>query len=214
MPGEWWLRLFLVLLVLYLGLMAGMVCGAPLDEALAIVRRGPVLEAGQAVLREQTGQRNWKASVSFRWQQQSVLDETGLSQAGPSAGFAVSIPLFDRSKELADAKARAELVNAEADHVAGFLTMVEALAVAKAKRNAADELRGLYRDELAYWKQAVSQGMEEAKALWPKAGQLKQAELDYRAAEAAHRVKHEAVARQYGGDEWRRLASLLDAIAK
>jgi predicted exporter len=57
MPGEWWLRIFLVLLALYLGLMAGMVWGAPLDEALAIVRRTPAMEAGQAVLREQTGQR-------------------------------------------------------------------------------------------------------------------------------------------------------------
>jgi hypothetical protein len=126
----------------------------------------------------------------------------------------VSIPLFDRSKELADAKARAELTEKEATHIEGFLGMVESLTGARAKLAAADELRGLYRDELAYWKQSVSQGMEEAKALWPKAGQLKQAEMDYRGADSAYRVKREAVARQFGGDEWRRLASLLDAIAR
>ncbi len=211
MPLEWWIRLVLILIALHFFEEAR---GAPLDEVLAIVRRSPLVEAGQAVLREQTAQRNWKANVTFRWQQQTSFDETGLSQAGPSAGFAVTIPLFDRSHELAVAKARAEMTEKVASHIEGFLTMVEGLSAARTKLEATGELRGLYRDELEYWKQSVTQGLEEAKSLWPKAEALKQAENEYRAAELAFRLKRESVARQYGGGEWRRLASLLDAIAR
>lgn len=182
---------------------------APLDEALALVReRHPVLVAERAQLAEYARQRDWAAKVTVGWTQRGT-DYGG--EAGTNAGVNLSIPLFDRKRQLERAKTQAAYAEKRAGIEAAFLGAVQALGKEAEAGRAQARLRDLYRDRLAYRKQQVDEGLQVADALWAEAEAVQKAEQAQAQSEAELQAGLEMVAREYGGDEWKRLQALLAA---
>lgn len=185
---------------------------APLDEALALVReRHPVLVAERAQLAERARQHDWAAKVSVGWTQRGT-DYGG--EAGTNAGVNLSIPLFDRKRQLERSKAQAAYAEKRAGIEAAFLRAVQALGKEAAAGRAQARLRDLYRDRLAYRKQQVDEGLQDADTLWTEAEALQRAEQAVARADGELAAELETVAREYGGSEWKRLQALLAAHVK
>lgn len=185
---------------------------AALDEALTLVREcHPVLVAERTQLAEYARQHDWAAKVSVGWTQRGT-DFGG--EAGSNAGVNLSIPLFDRKRQLDRAKAQAVYADKRASIEAGFLGEVKALGKQADESNAQIQLRDLYRDRLAYRKQQVDEGLQDADALWSEAETVQKAEQALTKSDAELQLGLEMVAREYGGDEWKRLQALLAAHVK
>lgn len=198
-----------MLCLLFLPLVAN--AGA-LDEALVLVRQcHPVLVAERSQLAEYARQHDWAAKVSVGWTQRGT--EFG-GEAGTNAGVNLSIPLFDRKRQLDRAKAQAVYAEKRASIEAAFLDDVKALGQEAGETKAQTQLRDLYRDRLAYRKQQVDEGLQDADALWAEAEAVQKAEQALVKFEAELQSGLEMVAREYGGDEWKRLQVLLAAHVK
>ena len=197
---------------LWLLLLPCAVSAAPLDEALGLVREyHPVLNASRAQLDEQARQRDWAARVSLGWTQRGT--EFG-GEGGANAGVNLTIPLFDRKHELERARARAAFAEKRAGIEAAFLRDVRALGKSAGEAQAQTRMRDLYRDRLAYRKQQVEEGLQDADALWVEAEALQRAEQAVARSEGELAAELETVAREYGGSEWKRLQALLAAHVK
>lgn len=199
----------LLLLLLLLPLAAG---ASPLDEALAIVQAGnPVLIAEHRQLDMLDRQRNWTARVSLGWTKRGTEYGGG---AGSNAGVQLSIPLFDRKRDLDRAEALSGLAATRARITAGFLADVKALDKQAVDLVSAGKLRDLARDRLEYRRKQVDEGLQEADRLWSEAEAFQKAEQDVEQARAALEAGLEATAREYGGEEWKQLRALLAAHVK
>jgi hypothetical protein len=183
-----------------------------LDEALRLVLAShPVLVAEQAEVAETAHQRAWSSDVTLSYY------ERGTEYGGPSGGNAalrLRIPLFDRSHELAAAKARTSLEKARETVRAAFLAEVERIGAQGAKVRELDTMRQFYRDRLEYRRKQVDEGIEDAGSLWPEAEKLQQVEFDYRAEKGKLEMMRESVAREYGGRQWTKLRDLLAELAR
>lgn len=178
-----------------------------LDEAVALVRvHHPVLAAQAAEYAETARQYAWSADVSLSYH------EKGTEHGGPGGGNAalrVSIPLFDRSRELKTVKARTGVEKARDRVLAAFLADVEKLGVQAAKVRELATMKRFYRDRLEYSKRQVDEGMIEADDLWEAAEKVQLAEFDHRAEAGRLVTMRERIAREYGGARWTRLLDLL-----
>lgn len=193
--------LFLVLLLPAVAL------ATPLDEALTLVREHhPVLMAERARLEEQGRQRSWTSRVSLSWTEQGT--EFG-GEGGPNAEVRLNIPLFDRKQELERAKARAGFTEDRTRILAAFLADVKSLGKQAGAIDAARHMRALYRDRLAYRKQQVDEGLEEADVLWSEAETMQKAEQAVSQSQRELDAGLDTTAREYGGSEWKRLRVLL-----
>lgn len=181
-----------------------------LDEAVRLVLSShPLLVARQAEFSETARQRAWSTDLNLSYTRNGT--EYGGS-GGANAGIRLSIPLFDRSRELATVKANTDLQAARDRVRAAFLADIEKLGAQAAKAQKLDTLRRFYRDRLAYRKQQVDEGMAEADQLWPEAEKLQQVEFDYQAAQGGLLIMRERIAREYGGAQWMQLRDLLAAL--
>ena len=180
-----------------------------LDEAVGLVLAAhPVLVAEQAEFVEVTRQRTWSTDLTLSYTEQGT--EYG-GPGGTNAGLRVSIPLFDRSHELAAARARTGLQQSRDRVLAAFLADVEQLGTQAAKVRELDTMRRFYRDRLEYRKQQVDEGLIEPDQLWPAAEKMQQAEFDFRAEQGRLVMMQERIARKYGGEQWQQLRDLLAA---
>jgi len=201
------MRLLCLLLLLPLTVNA-----TPLDEALMLVREHhPVLVAERAQLEEQGRQRDWTARVSMSWTERGT--EFG-GEGGANAGLRLNIPLFDRKQKLERSRARAGFAEQRAKIEAAFLGEVKSLSRQASDVSAAQQLRDLYRDRLAYRKQQVDEGLEEADVLWSEAEAMQKAEQSVSKSRRELEAGLETTAREYGGYEWKRLQALLAAHVK
>jgi len=200
-------RLLHVLLML-----PALAAAAPLDDAVTLVLEAhPVLAAERAAMQAQTSQRGWNADVTLSWTQRGT--EFG-GAGGPNAGIRLRIPLFDRTHELKSANARSAWQNSRDRVLRRFLAEVEALVALAAEAREADTMRAFHKDRLEYRKKQVAEGLAEADSLWEVAERLREAEHKYRKARTELETLLESVARQYGGEQWKRLRALLAARAK
>lgn len=198
-----------ILCLLLLPLIAN---AGPLDEALALVRQcHPVLVVEREQLAEYARQHDWAAKVSVGWTQRGT-DYGG--EAGTNAGVNLSIPLFDRKRQLDRAKAQAAYAEKRASIEAAFLGDVNALDKQADETKSQTQLHILYRDRLAYRKQQVDEGLQGADTLWAEAEAVQKAEQALAKLQAELQSGLEMVAREYGGDEWKRLQALLAAHVK
>ena len=190
---------------------AGPAGADPMEEALRLVEtRHPVLAAQNAERQALDRQRNWKTDVFVGWTQRG----TELNpEAGPNAGVRVTIPLFDRAHEMESARAHTGWMRERNTVVAAFLGDVGRLREMTVELEHAEASRGLHRDRLEYWRQAVEEGKAEPERLWPEAEALQKADQAYRSALAALEAERERIARQYGGSAWTTLSALLAEIA-
>jgi len=171
----------------------------------------PVLVAERAQLEEQGRQRDWTARVSMSWTERGT--EFG-GEGGANAGLRLNIPLFDRKQKLERSKARVGFAEQEAKIEAAFLGDVKSLSKQAGDVSAARQLRDLYRDRLAYRKQQVDEGLEEADVLWSEAEAMQKAEQSVSKSRRELEAGLETTAREYGGNEWKRLQALLAAHVK
>lgn len=200
-------RLLPVLLIL-----PALANAAPLDDAVTLVLEAhPVLAAERAAMQAQTRQRNWNADVTLSWTQRGT--EFG-GEGGSNAGIRLRIPLFDRTHELESADARSAWQESRDTVLRRFLAEVETLVALAAEAREADTMRAFRKDRLEYRKKQVDEGLAEADSLWAVAERLKQAEHEYSKARTKLEAMLESVARQYGGEQWKRLRALLAARAK
>lgn len=171
----------------------------------------PVLVAEREQLAEYARQHDWATKVSVGWTQKGT--EYG-GEAGTNAGVNLSIPLFDRKRQLDSAKAQAAYSEKRSSIEAAFLGKVKELAKEAGEATTQAQLRDLYRDRLAYRKQQVDEGLQDADTLWAEAEAVQNAEQALAKSEAELQTGLEMVAREYGGDEWKRLQGLLAAHVK
>ena len=187
-------------------LLSGAATGAPLDEALALVfQQSAVIQAAREELREAERQSSYSGRVYLGY----ALAETYDAAQGLNAGIQITIPLFDRTRELAAAQARAALARAENQLRAAFLGAVADLREQEEKRADALELAAFYRDRLAYFSQAVKEGRVESDSLWSDAAEAKKAEHKAAQAKVKLDAMMEETARRYGGARWQELERLL-----
>lgn len=201
------------LIAIALALSAARVCpAAELDDAVALVLAAhPVLVAERAQLEAAGRQHEWKTDVSLSWTQRGT-DYGGAG--GPNAGIRFSIPLFDRSRELRLAKARAAERRAEEQVRDAFLADVATLRANAANVRELKVMRDLQRDRLEYRRKQVEQGLAEADTLWADAEKMQKADNDYRRELDALETAIDTTSRKYGGDEWKRLRGLLAGLTK
>jgi hypothetical protein len=77
---------------------------------------------------------------------------------------------------------------------------------------ALDTLRSFTRDRLTYRQERVEQGLDPSDTLWREAEAMQKGEHDWRAASARLDAMRLTLARRYGGAEWERLLTLLNAM--
>lgn len=200
-------------LAIALALLASGPCAAAeLDDAVALVLAAhPVLIAERGQLEAASRQHDWKTDVTLSWTRRGT-DYGGVS--GANAGIRLSIPLFDRSRELRMAKARAAESQAEEQVRDAFLADVATLRATAANVRELETLRDLQRDQLQYRRKRVEQGLANADTLWPEAEKMQKADNDYRRELEALDAALDTMARKYGGDEWKRLRDLLAGLTK
>lgn len=180
---------------------------APLDDAIALVQRAyPVLQSQEAVYREATRQRDWSTDLTLGWTERGTAEG---GAAGPNAGIRVSIPLFDRSHELRSAEARSAWLSARESVLAAFLAAVTGLEELALATREADTMSDFWRDRLEYQQRQVEEGIVEPDTLWPVAESMQRAEILHGQKQQALASRQEAIAREYGGQQWMTLRDLL-----
>ncbi|MES9947197.1 MAG: TolC family protein [Candidatus Thiodiazotropha sp.] len=195
------------LLPLILALIPRLAGALDLDEAVALVLvYHPVLAAEASEYAEVERQRTWKADLSLSYH------EKGTEHGGPggaNAGVRVSIPLFDRSRDLEVAKARTGVAKARERVLAAFLADVEMLGEQSARVYELATMRRFHRDRLEYRKRQAEEGTIEAGDLWEAAEKVQLADFHHRAEKDRLGIMRERIAREYGGTRWTRLRDLL-----
>ncbi len=182
-----------------------------IEAATSIVlQANPVLQAERQELAEQSRQRVWSARVSMDY----PLYTSSPTEAGPSVGFQVVIPLFDRVHDLKLAKARAAFNQRQDGVLADFMSQMERLCSKIDKVRGQGTMRRFYHDRLEYRQEQVKEGLEEAGTLWKETEKVQQVEHDYRREQGELVAMQLAIAHRYGGDEWKRLQGLLAAASR
>jgi hypothetical protein len=181
-----------------------------LEEALRVLEvANPVLRAEAAAFGEAQRQRDWTASLKLAYDSNTTLES---GAAGPRGVLAVEIPLFDRSAKLARAQARAAYVSEVDTARTAFLTDIRSLCDLAAEVRALDDYRAFNRDRTVYRQERVNEGLDEPDTLWAEFDAAQRAENDWQAARGRLQGQRLTLARRWGGEEWRRLLVLLEAM--
>ena len=181
-----------------------------LEEALRVLEiANPVLRAEAAAFGEAQRQRDWTASLKLAYDSNTTLES---GAAGPRGVLAVEIPLFDRSGKLARAEARAAYVSTVDTARTAFLADIRALCDLAAEVGALDDYRTFNRDRTVYRQERVNEGLDQPDALWAEFDAAQRAENDWQAARDRLDGLRLTLARRWGGEEWRRLLALLEAM--
>jgi len=122
----------------------------------------------------------------------------------------VKIPLFDRSTELATAKARSAWRRSEDGVRKAFLSDLEQLCASRRKQFALAARSDLHRDKLAWHKARVEEGYDKPDALWGTTERLLEIDADLATEREEARRTATRIARQYGGKRWTDLLNLLE----
>ena len=187
------------------------VIAGPLEEALALVlSKSAAVRARQHETEVISQQSTWSSEVRLAYH----LKQTQENASGIDAGITVKIPLFDRSKEIAAAKARYQLAETRQTLQSALVAVAAQLVELAVKQADAIEVAEFQRDKLEYYKQAVDEGREEAEVLWQVAKSVRDAQQASVAAVQTFDTELEKMARTYGGKEWMTLQDLLAAYVR
>lgn len=207
--GWWHNSLFTLLLTV--GGVGSASATQPLDEALRLAIQADAQVAARiAELRAIEDQPRWSSDLSLSLSRGE--SEFGASDTG-RAMLSVKIPLVGTGRKREQAAARHALAAQEAGVREAFLAAVQELQTAALEVEAAKELRELYQDRLDYYREAVETGTKDPETLWREVEQLQEAEHRYRQTMAQLNARREAVARHFGGNQWRKLQDWLVVIA-
>lgn len=176
-----------------------------------LLQANPVLLAERKELAEQSRQRDWSARLTMGYAMGSADSTTA---TGPNAGIHVEIPLFDRANELKVVKARSAFQQRQDGVLADFLGQMEKFCSKADQVRQLDSMRRFYRDRLHYRQEQVKEGLQKADSLWKETEKAQQVEHDYRRGRGELVAMQLAVARRFGGDEWKRLQALLAAASR
>lgn len=183
----------------------------PMDEAMALVMaHHPEVRAREAEFRTVRAAPRWSANLRLSLTEGQT--DYG-SSGGPRAVVAVDIPLGGNEREREHARARRELATAKTGMRRSFLEDIRTLKTRAETVELRRERRDFWRDQLDYYREGVEAGIHEPEQLWRLAESLQQSEHDYRSVLVELEADLERAARNYGGDEWRKLLRLLVAIA-
>jgi hypothetical protein len=188
-------------------------CGQAQIEAATtlMLQANPVINAKRQELREQSRQRDWSARLSLGY---PLYGASETEEVGPTVGIQVEIPLFDRSDDMRSAKARTDYHNRQDAILNGFMNEMERLCTQAEQAQQLDSMRRFYHDRLAYRQEQVKEGLEEATVLWSESEKVQQAEHDYRREQGELVAMQVAIARRYGGEQWKLLQGLLVAASR
>ncbi len=166
----------------------------------------PLIQAERQELAEQSHQRDWSARLTLGYTMGGSAEATA---GGPNAGIHVEIPLFDRANELKVVKARSAFQQRQDAVLSDFLGQMEKLCSKADQVRELDTMRRFYRDRLQYRQEQVKEGLEDADTLWKETEKAQEVEHDYRRKQGELAAMQLAIARRFGGEEWKRLQALL-----
>ncbi len=195
--------------VLMMALSAGAQACTPakIETATTLVlQSNQVILAERQELAEQSRQRGWSAKLTFG---NPVVSSDNITATGPSIGMQVEIPLFDRSDELKLAQAHSAFQEQQDSLLANFLNRIEKFCSLHNQVRELGTMQRFYRDQLRYRQEQVKKGLEEEDIVWKATEKAQKVEHDYRRARGELTAMQIAIARRFGGDEWKRLQALL-----
>ncbi len=176
------------------------------EVATLVLQANPVILAERQELAEQSRQRDWSAKLTFGY---PVGGTDSVTATTPNVGIQVEIPLFDRASELRVVKARSVFQQRQDGVLSDFLGELEKFCSKRDQVLELDSARNFYRDRLRYRQEQVKEGIEEADVLWKETEKAQKVEHDYRRVHGELISMQLAIARRFGGDEWKRLRALL-----
>lgn len=183
-----------------------------LSEALRLLHQAnPVLLAERARDSEQARQHAWEAAITVGY---SITETFESGAAGPNAQLRVRIPLWDRSTQLQTAKDHAATIKRQADAEAALIADLQTLCEQAHDTRALERRRDFTKDRLNYRQERVDQGLDPADSLWSEAEAMQTASHDWQRAQANLVSSRLALARQYAGDQWGRMLTLLEAMTR
>ena len=171
-----------------------------------VLQANPVILAERDEFTEQARQRSWSTQLALGYSLTNTLES---GEAGPNASLRVVIPLFDRAHELKRIKARSAFQRRQDSVLADFLGQLEKLCSQADQVRELETMRRFYRDRLQYRQEQVMEGLAEADSLWQETEKVQQVEHDYRRERGELAARQLAVARRFGGEQWKRLQALL-----
>lgn len=185
---------------------------AKIEAATTLVlQSNPVILAERQELAEQSRQRGWNAKLTLG---NPIVSSDNITAAGPSVGVQVEIPLFDRSGELKLAQARSAFQEQQDSLLADFLNRMEKICSLNNQVQELGTMQRFYRDQLRYRQEQVKKGLEEEDIVWKATEKAQNVEHDYRRAQGELAAMQLAIARRFGGDEWKRLQALLAEMSR
>jgi len=173
---------------------------------MLVLQANPVILAQRDELAGESRQRDWSARLTLGYTRGS---NDNLTAPGANAGIQVEIPLFDRANELKLFKARLAFQQRQDGVLSDFLGQMLKLCSKADRVRELDTMHRFYRDRLQYRKEQVKEGLEGADSLWKETEKAQEAEYDYRRDRGELAAMQLAVARRFGGEEWKRLQVLL-----
>ncbi len=199
-------------------LMAAMSAGAQactpaeIEAATTLaLQSNQVILAERQELAEQSRQRGWSAKLTLG---NPVVSSDNISTTGPNIGVQVEIPLFDRSDELKLAQARSAFQEQQDSLLSDFLNRMEKFCSLNNQVRELGTMQRFYRDQLRYRQEQVKNGLEEEDIVWKATEKAQKVEHDYRRTRGELAAMQLAIARRFGGDEWKRLQALLAEMSR
>jgi hypothetical protein len=171
-----------------------------------VLQSNQVIQAGRQELAEQSRQREWSSKVTLG---HPVVSSDSVTGTSPSIGLQVEIPLFDRSHELKLAEARSTYHEKRDAVLSDFLGRIEKLCSMHEQVQELNTMLSFYRDLLEYRKEQVKDGLEEMDVIWRATEKAQKVEHDSRRVQGELVAMQLAIARRFGGNEWKRLQVLL-----
>ena len=167
-----------------------------------------------STMREQhrllAAERNWSAVVRLGARTDGTLD----AGEGLTAGLAIEIPLFSQATEKARVENRQQMHSSQSGRQTSFITALSRLRLLDASRFSSTETRRITRDKLLWHREAQQDSRIDPAALWQPAEQAQRAEQMAARAEVEYQAEFDSIIVEYGGTEWKTLATLLAAYVK
>ncbi len=132
--------------------------------------------------------------------------------AGANALLCVTIPLHDPKKLLQAAAKATTWTKANQALREQFLGDLQKICADAIELHELDTQRAFWRDQLSFQQRRVDQGLDESVTLWQFVEKARQAEFEYQRDKGALAATVVALSRQYGGEAWKQLQNLLDAM--
>jgi hypothetical protein len=197
---------FGLLMALSFGAQAQCFAPAVLDDALRLVlSANPVLSAQYDEYQETSRAKDWDAYVRVGYAIEATQDDA----AGPNASLQVKIPLFGSAHKREVAKARTVWHKAQETVSKGFLTDLEKLCTKAAKVRELSTMVEFYRNRLEYTTEQEKEGVVQPDALWSATEKAQLTIHDHERESGELAVLQQTIARQYGGEQWPDLLTLI-----